>query len=89
MMVTDASQDRCKSTDLKRRMHRNGDVMLAILLGRRPNMASGLMRHDIAHPTERRNQIAARDVSRQLHAAMTSSLTKCSRIILGRAATSG
>lgn len=54
----------------------------------KPNMASALAGWEVAELAETLGEILATEISRQLHTAINSSLTKCSRMIPGRSASS-
>lgn len=49
------------------------DMVLAALLGRQAQMAAGLPRDLVAEDPQRPGEFAAREIPRQLHAAITSS----------------
>ena len=61
--------------DAERVVHRNRDVVLAEFLRRESHVAAGLPRNLVAKPLEPPGELAAREVTRQLHAAMISSCT--------------
>jgi len=55
---------------------------------REPQVTAGLAGNFVSVPTEERGECGAREVSRELQAGMTSSLTKCSRMSFGPAPSS-
>lgn len=85
-MIRDVGEYCGQSAYLYRIVSGDRDVMLAVLLGRQANMAASPAVNSIAKHTQRSGKCESFDVTRQPHAARTSSLTKCSLIILGLAA---
>jgi hypothetical protein len=88
-VLGDVAEDGVERSDLERIVSWDGDVMLATLLRGQTDVASALAVDLVTEAAERLGEIGAADVTRQLHAAMTSSRTQCSRIIFGRLASSG
>jgi hypothetical protein len=68
-------EDGGEGADAERLVGRDRDVMLAALLRRQAQVATGLPRDRVAEPLEPLGEVAAREVARQLYAAMTSSCT--------------
>lgn len=72
----DLAQDCSQRPDFERVMIGNRHVMFAMLLGRQPQMTPGLPRDRVAEGLEPAGQRTPREVSGELHAAMTSSWTR-------------
>ena len=72
-----------ESADSNWRVIRDGDMMFAILLGAEPDVGTILTDALIAEFLEGLDELRPVDIARGLHAARTSSRTKCNRIILG------
>jgi hypothetical protein len=83
MMRCDIAEDPGKRADLDRPMVRNGDVVCSVPGSGQADVASTLPCHFIAQLAQRLDQFLAREVSRDLHAAITISFTMCSRITFG------
>lgn len=66
----------------------NRDVMLSRRSSGEPDMAIRLPTDPITKTSEQFRSLQTEKISRQPHAAMTSSRTKCKRITLGRSASS-
>src|ERR1039458_2693591 len=84
----DLFQDRPQGPDGKDFVYRHTDMMLAAHKSGQPRVTARLPGCFVAQFSQRFRQVRAREVTRDLHTAMTSSRTKCRRIILGRAASS-
>ena len=63
---------------------RDGDVVLAIALGRVTHVRAALTGAFVTKRTEGLAKFGTGDVPRKFHRARTSSRTKCRRMILGR-----
>jgi hypothetical protein len=81
-------ENRGESSDPKRIVARDRDVVLSGLLRGESQVASCLASQSIAKGSERLGQVLARDVTRKPHTAMSSSRTKWSRISFGLASSS-
>ncbi len=66
-MRRDIGEDTREGADTEARVIRDGDVMLAPLLGREPQVTPGLARHRVAVAAERVREISARDIAREPH----------------------
>lgn len=64
---------------------RHGDVMLGRYVRGQPKMAAGCPPYAIPGDCDQLDEVRARKVAGKFHAAITSSRTKCRRIILGDA----
>lgn len=76
-------EDGGQCADAQRSVIRNGDVVLAALGRGQAEMAPCLSRHLIIELGKGLDQIRPGEIAGQPHAAMVSSLTKCSRMIFG------
>ena len=74
-MITDVREHPPQCSDLEVPVAGYGHVMLAVLVGRQPEVGSGLPGYRVANPRERGRELVPREVPRQPHTAMTSSLT--------------
>jgi hypothetical protein len=82
-MCSDVAEDRSGRPYLERVVRGNRDVVRSRRLRGQADTASRLTSDPIAEATERPGEIRARQIARQLRAAMTSSRTKCSGITFG------
>ena len=77
-----------ESAKLQWRVIRNGDVVFAALLGCKPEMASSLPAGLVTQYPEQFGELRSREIAGEFHTAMTSSRTKCNRMIFGWAPSS-
>lgn len=85
MVAGNTFENTAQRKGLNRMMLGNYFVVLAVLLGRYPNVRPFLTRNLISELAQGFDQIRARNIARQFHRASTSSRTKCKRMILGAA----
>jgi len=82
-MRGDVVEDSGKRPYFERIMGRNRHVMLRRHIDRQTDVAAGLARDSVSDPRKRLRELGSREIARQLHAAITSSRTKCRRISFG------
>lgn len=82
-MTGDSEQDTGERSNLQGIVIWNGDVMFALLLRCNAYMRSFALRYFIAIDLKGFDKLSRRQVAWKLHAGMTSSRTKCKRIIVG------
>ena len=75
-VVGHAPQHSVQGANLQRIVRRDSGVMLAAPVGCKADVAAGLMVHLITQPGEGLDQVAAGQIARQPHGAITSSRTK-------------
>lgn len=83
VMIRDFAEDRVERAGLDWRVIRNRDRVRRGKLACEANVGTGLARHLIVETCQCLDQLPGIDIARQLHAASTSSRTKCKRITLG------
>ena len=72
-----------QGADAQRPVPRDSEVVLAYLLCGEPEMAPGLTGHLVTQSRQDPGQFLPRYIPREPHTAMSSSLTKWSRMTLG------
>ena len=75
-MLRDIAKNSGKGSEAQGRMARNCNVVLATLMRRQAQMASGLASDFVTEAPEGANEFVPAQVTRQSHAVMTSSRTK-------------
>ena len=84
-VASDIRENGAQCSNLERIMSRNGDVVFRTLdSGCKAQVAAGLPGDFVAVMAKQPGQLQTAKVTRQLHAEITSSLTKCRRMTLGR-----
>ena len=82
-MTRNFPQNGRECTDPEGLVIRDGEMMFPVVLSGQPKMAAALTRSLISIGPERLGKFAAPEIPRQLHAAITSSWTKCRRSSFG------
>ena len=86
MMECNVFEQTVQQTYFQRSVIGDGNVMLAAALGGYPNVRASLPGCFISQAFQSADKLGTIAVAGNLHDASTSSLTKCSRMILGRSA---
>ena len=87
-VVRDFAEDRIERSHPQFAVVRNGDMVFTTLLCREAHVTTCLAGDLVSIPLQPPGQIAPREISWYPHAAITSSRTKCRRIILGTSSSS-
>ena len=82
-VLGNVTKDTGQSAHAERGVARHGDVVLTALRGGKAKVAPGLTGQAVAQGAKHLREIVPRDVSREPQEVMTSSRTKCSRMIRG------
>lgn len=83
MMRSHIREHAGQGADLDRSMIRDGDVMRSVPRCGQADVGAALPAHFVPQLAQRLDQLLARKVTREPHAAITISFTMCRRITLG------